>query len=124
MALWGGRFAAATDELMRRFNDSIEFDRRIQLSSIPSRLGIRDALRISAGFHVLMVVALILTVVIFGLSVMSWIAVVVVAITLIYEHSLVQPADLSRVNTAFFTANSLISITLLVLIGLDLCLFV
>jgi 4-hydroxybenzoate polyprenyltransferase len=101
-----------------------EFDRRIRLFSFPSRFGIKEALRISAIFHVMMVVALILTVIVFRLSVMSWIAVFVVSITLIYEHSLVKPHDLNRINMAFFTANSIISVLLLAFIGLDLCLFV
>jgi len=101
-----------------------DFDARYKLFSIPARFGIAGALRISAVLHVLMVAALIASVVVSGLSVLSWAAVVVVSGILVYEHSLVKPDDLGCANVAFFTANSIISVTLLILIGLDLCLFV
>jgi len=100
------------------------FDRSNNLFSIPARFGIAKALRISAFSHVLMVVALISLVLTSRLSTLSWIAVLVVIVTLFYEHSLVKPHDLSRANIAFFRANGFISVLLLVLIGLDLCLYV
>jgi 4-hydroxybenzoate polyprenyltransferase len=100
------------------------FDRNNNLFSIPARFGIAKALRISAFSHVLMVVALISLVLTSRLSTLSWIAVLVVIVTLFYEHSLVKPHDLSRANIAFFRANGFISVLLLVLMGLDLCLYV
>jgi 4-hydroxybenzoate polyprenyltransferase len=100
------------------------FDKNANLFSIPVRFGIQKALRFSAMFHVMMIVALIALVIFSRLSILSWIAVLVVMVTLLYEHSLVKPHDLSRANIAFFHANSFISILLFVLIGLDLCLFV
>jgi len=102
----------------------VEFDRSVGLYSMPSRLGIRRSLQISSAFHILMVFLLIWTFWLFRLSVLSWIGLGLVAIGLIYEHSLVKAEDLSRVNAAFFTINGIISVILFVFVGTDLCLFV
>lgn len=101
----------------------IEFDRRNGLHSIPSRLGVRAALWIAAAFHVAMIALLLAAFSIFRLSVLSWIGLLLAAAGLAYEHSLVRPHDLSRVNAAFFTVNGVISVVLFVFVGLDLCLF-
>jgi len=101
----------------------VDFDRSAGLYSMPSRLGIRRSLQISSAFHILMVSLLIWTFWLFRLSVLSWIGLGVVAIGLIYEHSLVKPEDLSRVNAAFFTINGFISVIVFVFVGADLCLF-
>lgn len=101
-----------------------EFDRDHRLFSIPSRIGIRWALTVSALFHFAMVALLAVAFVTFQLSIVSWIGLAIVIVGLIYEHNLVKPADLSRVNAAFFTINGIISIVLAVAVGLDLCLFV
>jgi len=58
----------------------------------------------------------------FQLSWLSWMGLALTGIGLIYEHSLVHPEDLSRLNTAFFTLNGIISVVLFVFVGLDLCL--
>ena len=102
----------------------IEFDRRVGLHSIPSRLGVRAALWIAAAFHVGMIGLLLAAFSIFQLSVLSWIGLLLAAAGLAYEHSLVRPNDLSRVNAAFFTVNGVISVVLFIFVGLDLCLFV
>lgn len=102
----------------------VNFDRRTGLFSIPSRFGIRRALQIAAFFHVLMVTLLAATFQLQSLSLLSWIGLLVVAGSLLYEHSLVSPTDLSRVNVAFFTLNGIVSIALLVFVSLDLCLLV
>lgn len=101
-----------------------EFDRDHRLFSLPSRFGIPRALTVSAIFHFAMVALLAVAFVMFELSIVSWIGLVIVIAGLIYEHNLVKPADLSRVNAAFFTINGVISIVLAVTVGLDLCLFV
>ena len=96
------------------------FDRDQGLHSIPGRLGVRGALRLAAGCHALMVVALV------GLGwayPMGWIyfaGVVVVALLLAYEHALVRPDDLTRVNVAFFQVNVAISMGLLAVGVVDL----
>ena len=99
-----------------------DFDRKMGRHSLPSKWGIKTALRISALFHVLMMLLLIYAFFQFQLSLLSWIGLVLVGVGLIYEHSLVHPEDLSRLNAAFFTLNGLISVVLFVCVGLDLCL--
>jgi 4-hydroxybenzoate polyprenyltransferase len=97
-----------------------EFDRTQSLHSVPSRYGIPKALWISRACHVVTVILLFF----FGrFSDLGWIyfsGVAVVALMLLYEHTLVHPTDLSRVNEAFFTVNGLISVLLLVFSSLDL----
>ena len=102
----------------------VGFDQDVGLYSFPSRLGVRRALWLSSLFHVGMLGVLIWVFFLFRLSWLSWMGLLLVAITLIYEHRLVRPGDLSRVNAAFFTLNGLVSILLLVFVGLDLCLVV
>ncbi len=99
-----------------------EFDRRTRLFSIPARLGIRRALWVAAGCHVLMVVLLSIAFSVFDLSLLSWSGLLLVVLGLAYEHSLVRADDLSRVNLAFFTMNGVISVVLFLFVGLDLCL--
>ena len=59
----------------------------------------------------------------FQLSLFSWVGLALVAVGLIYEHSLVHPDDLSRLNAAFFTLNGIISLVLFTFVSLDLWLF-
>lgn len=98
------------------------FDRQSGLFSIPVRLGTRNALRLSAGLHALMVACLLLLPYSAdGLS-LGWVyifSVVVIAGLLAYEHAIVRPDDLQRVNVAFFNVNALISIILLVAVVID-----
>ncbi|MCZ6768458.1 MAG: putative 4-hydroxybenzoate polyprenyltransferase [Acidobacteria bacterium] len=100
-----------------------EFDRSFGRHSLPSKVGIKTALQISSWLHVLMMLVLISAFLYFRLSLLSWIGLVLVGMGLTYEHSLVHPEDLSRLNAAFFTLNGLISSVLFVFVGLDLCLF-
>ncbi len=87
--------------------------------SIPKAFGIRKALMIARVFHVITVVLLAAMVAAFGLGTIAMAGVAIVAILLIYEHSLVKHDDLSRVNAAFFTMNGLISMGFLVFIAAD-----
>jgi len=102
----------------------VEFDRSAGLYSMPSKLGTRRSLQISSALHVLMVLLLVWAFWLFRLSVLSWIGLGLVVIGLVYEHRLVKPDDLTRVNAAFFTINGIISVILFVFVGADLCLFV
>ncbi len=90
-----------------------DFDTKAGLHSIPARFGIRRSLKIAALLHLLMILMLVGV----GLSMpLGWIyfgGVLAVASLLVYEHSLVKPEDLSKVNVAFFQMNILISIGLL-----------
>jgi 4-hydroxybenzoate polyprenyltransferase len=91
-----------------------EFDRTRGLHSIPSRLGIAASLRLAAGCHALMIVALLaLGRVYEGFGPIYFIGVAIVGALLIYEHALVRPDDLTRVNIAFFNVNIGISLGLL-----------
>ena len=91
--------------------------------SLPRKWGIKTALRLSALFHVVMMAFLIAAFLYFQLSLFSWIGLVLVALGLIYEHSLVRPDDLSRLDAAFFTLNGIISVVLFAFVGLDLLFF-
>src|SRR5246127_4205492 len=82
-----------------------EFDRQSGLHSIPRYLGIGGALAVARIFHVLMLILLIALVAVFGLGKLAMAGVLVVAILLAYEHTLVSPRDLSKLNAAFFTMN-------------------
>jgi 4-hydroxybenzoate polyprenyltransferase len=99
-----------------------EFDRQSNLHSIPRYIGIRGALRVARVFHVLMLALLIALVVSFGLGKLAIAGVVVVGALLAYEHSLVHPNDLSKLNAAFFTMNGVISVVFFGFVAADLLL--
>ena len=98
-------------------------DRRLGLYSIPKKLGVERSLQLSIFFHLVMVALLSYGLLLFELTWVSWIGLILVAGTLVYEHRLVSPQDLSRVNLAFFTLNGVISVVLFVFVSLDLWLF-
>jgi 4-hydroxybenzoate polyprenyltransferase len=87
-----------------------EFDCSEGLCSIPRQFGLKNALLMARLLHVLMIVCLLALVFSFGLHALSLLGVGAVAALLIYEHGLVRPHDLSRVNAAFFTVNGYVSV--------------
>ena len=89
----------------------IDFDRAHALYSIPARIGESHGIAVARVLHVISVTALALVGVGIGAGWLYVTGVVVVAILLAYEHSLVHPGDLSRLDAAFFTMNGVISIT-------------
>ncbi|MCI0546380.1 MAG: putative 4-hydroxybenzoate polyprenyltransferase [Candidatus Rokubacteria bacterium] len=91
----------------------VDFDRAAGLHSVPARFGIRRALQVARACHVLTVAAFALLGVALGLGVLYWLGVVVVSALLVYEHSLVAPDDLSRLDVAFFNVNGYIAVVLL-----------
>jgi 4-hydroxybenzoate polyprenyltransferase len=98
-------------------------DREARLHSIPVRLGIAGALRLAAACHFATIVLLACLPLAYPpLGGIWWAGVAAVAGLLIYEHGLVRPDDLARVNTAFFNVNAVISLGLLLVGGLDLVL--
>ncbi len=99
-----------------------EFDRSADTYSIPKAFGIRNSLMIARLFHIITVLLLGAMVGVFGLGKIAIAGVAMVALLLIYEHSLVKHDDLSRVNAAFFTMNGFISMGLLIFIAADLLL--
>jgi len=99
-----------------------EFDRQSGLHSIPRYAGIPAALWIARGFHLLMVGLLIALLLVFGLGKIAAFGVLVVILLLLYEHWLVRPNDLSKLNAAFFTMNGVISVLFFVFVAGDLLL--
>lgn len=104
-----------------------EYDRQHELNSIPTRLGVKGALRLAAVSHAVMVLVLGLLPVLSGLAGVPlelgwvyWLTVLAVTLLLVYEHSLVREDDLTRVNLAFFNVNAVISLGLLAAVTVDL----
>ena len=97
-----------------------DFDRQTGLHSIPRYVGIRGALWVARGFHVIMLACLIGLLIVFGMGKLAAAGVVVVAMLLAYEHSLVAADDLSKLNAAFFTMNGLISVVFFLFVAADL----
>jgi len=100
----------------------VEFDRSHALFSVPARWGIAAALRIACMSHLLSVACLFGLWAAAGLGVLFLAGIVGVAGLLAYEHWLVRPDDLSRVNVAFFQVNAVISLGLFVVGLADICL--
>jgi 4-hydroxybenzoate polyprenyltransferase len=99
-----------------------EFDCAEGLCSIPRRFGVSGALGIARVLHVLMVACLVALVISFHLGTLSWLGVIAVLALLVYEHGLVKPHDLSRVNAAFFTVNGYVSVLFFVFWAADILL--
>lgn len=98
----------------------LDFDRNHGLRSVPEVLGIPGALRVAALCHAFMLAPLVALGVVYPLGPIYFAGVGAVAILLIYEHVLVRPTDLSRLNVAFFQVNIVISLGLLVVGVVDL----
>ncbi len=99
-----------------------EFDVAESLFSLPRRLGIARALRVSQLLHVLMILCLLALVHDMDLGLLSIAGIGAVGLLLIYEHSLVKPNDFSRVNAAFFTMNGWVSVLFFVFWAADVLL--
>ena len=113
VVFWGAGF-----DILYSCQD-FEFDHSFGVYSIPRAFGIRSALVIARMFHVITVALLAGMVAAFGLGKIAMVGVGIVALLLVYEHSLVKHDDLSRVNAAFFTMNGLISMGFLFFIAAD-----
>jgi 4-hydroxybenzoate polyprenyltransferase len=111
VTLWVGGF-----DVLYACQD-IEFDRTASLYSVPKRFGIAKSLLIARGMHVVMIALLGWLAWSFRLPWPAWAGIVVVAALLAYEHSLVAPDDLSRMNAAFFAVNGYISLLFLLFWG-------
>ncbi|MBW3597839.1 MAG: putative 4-hydroxybenzoate polyprenyltransferase [Planctomycetes bacterium] len=101
----------------------VEFDAKVRLRSVPARLGVPGALRLAAVCHLgmmIMLVALPLACPQLGFGWIYGIGVAAIGALLLYEHALVRPDDLTRVNTAFFHVNAVVSIGLFLIGALDL----
>jgi len=89
-----------------------EHDRAVGLKSVPARWGTRSALAASAALHAVMVLLLLAVWRLSGGGALFAAGIAATAAALFYQHAIVKPGDLSRINTAFFTANGLVSATL------------
>lgn len=96
------------------------FDRARGLHSIPVRFGVRGALRLSAGLHVGTVAGLVGVHLLAGLGPWHALGIALIAVLLVYEHALVRPDDLSKLDRAFFDLNGYVSLAYLACACLDL----
>ena len=97
-----------------------DFDRERRLFSIPSLLGIPRALRLALLSHLMTMACLYGLWAVAGLGPIFLFGISGVCLLLLYEHWLVRPDDLSRVNQAFFQVNAVISVGLLLITALDI----
>ncbi|HEY1599925.1 MAG TPA: UbiA-like polyprenyltransferase [Pirellulales bacterium] len=99
----------------------VEYDQSRGLRSVPARLGVAGALRLAAVCHLGTVALLFLLPVVYPLlSGIYLTGIAAVTLLLVYEHWLVRPDDLTRVNVAFFNVNAIVSVGLFVVGALDL----
>lgn len=87
-----------------------EHDRRTGLRSIPQSLGLEKAFGMARAMHGIMLLLLVWLLHLFHLGAIAWWGLVVVMLLLFYEHSLISPRDMRRLNAAFFTLNGIISV--------------
>ena len=90
----------------------IDFDKKHGLYSIPSAFGIKTSLWIARLFHLITIAMLLGLIPIFNLGALYLFGVLIASALMLYEHSLIKPADLSKLDMAFFNMNGYISITI------------
>jgi 4-hydroxybenzoate polyprenyltransferase len=100
----------------------IEHDREFNLNSVPRYLGITGAFRVARAMHFLMLLLLIWLMKLFSLNGVAWTGILAVAALLLYEHLIVSPKDLRRMNAAFFTMNGIISVVFFLFVAAALLL--
>ena len=101
------------------------FDKSLQLKSVPALLGVQGALQLSSALHLLCAFIIFLAAWLVqqhypAISWLNWAAALVFTGLLFYQHTLVKPGDLSKVNLAFFTTNGIASLLFSSLVILDL----
>ncbi len=100
----------------------VEHDRRVGLYSVPAAFGLQGAFALARGMHVVMLGLLVWLLRLFGMGPVAYVGLAVVAGLLVYEHLLVSPRDLRRMNAAFFTLNGLISVVFFAAVAADVVL--
>jgi 4-hydroxybenzoate polyprenyltransferase len=114
VGLWIGGF-----DLIYACQDA-EIDRQIGVHSTPARYGVRTALHISTLTHVVTFALFVWFGALVGFTWLWWVGLALTAAAFAYQHLIVTPSDLSRVNRAFFTANGFVGIALFLFALLDL----
>jgi 4-hydroxybenzoate polyprenyltransferase len=99
-----------------------EHDGKVGLFSVPAAFGIEGAFWIARAMHLGMLVLLFTMLHVFGLGMIALVGMCVVCVLLAYEHAIVNPRDLSRMNAAFFTLNGIISVVFFVSVAVDVLL--
>ena len=113
---WVGGF-----DMLYSCQDAVH-DREVGLNSIPATFGIAGAFWVARFLHILMLGLSAWLIHLFALGTFAWVGLAIVAILLAYEHAIVSPTDLSRMNAAFFTMNGVISIVFFVFVAIDVVL--
>ena len=114
VTLWAGGF-----DVLYACQD-FEHDRAAGLYSLPQSIGIPAAFIAARVMHLAMLALLVWFGLLFQFKVIGWLGVAAVALLLAYEHSLVSPRDLRRLNAAFFTMNGVIATVFLAFVAADL----
>jgi 4-hydroxybenzoate polyprenyltransferase len=96
-----------------------EHDRKVGLFSVPATFGLDGGFWIARGMHVAMIALLFVMVHVFGLGTIALVGMCVVVVLLAYEHSIIGPRNLTRMNAAFFTLNGIISVVFFVFVATD-----
>jgi len=96
-----------------------EHDRSAGLNSVPQAFGLVTAFWIARVMHVAMLAMLCWLIVLFGLGKVAMVGVALVEILLLYEHSIISPKDMRRMNAAFFTLNGVISVVFFGFVATD-----
>ncbi|MED4581412.1 UbiA-like polyprenyltransferase [Brevibacillus choshinensis] len=97
-----------------------EFDRKEGLFSMPSRFGVANALVVARICHIITFVGLMSLYVVADLSIWFLLGVLISGAILIYEHTLVKPTDLSKLDVAFFSMNGILSVVMFAFTMIDL----
>ena len=97
-----------------------DFDREAGLKSMPARFGRRAAFNLAVVFHVLAFLFFAATGYVAGLNLLYYAGIVLTGAALFYQHLVVRPGDLSRIQLSFFSMNGLIALTLFVATWLSL----
>jgi 4-hydroxybenzoate polyprenyltransferase len=114
VTLWAGGF-----DVLYACQD-FEHDRSVGLHSLPQSNGIAVAFWAARIMHLVMLALLVWFALLFNFHLAGWLGIVAVALLLGYEHSLVSPRDLRRLNAAFFTMNGVIAMAFLMFVAADL----
>ena len=114
VTLWAGGF-----DVLYACQD-LEHDRAAGLHSLPQAAGLSAAFWTARAMHLTMLGLLLWFAHLFRFRALGWLGVAAVALLLAYEHSLVSPRDLRRLNAAFFTMNGVIALVFLGFVAADL----